>query len=53
MQCSLKTTAKAARAALMVRRGKISTDELRGEARVMYDMLTERELEEFAGLPLG
>ena len=44
-----KVQQKAAGAALSAKRGETSKSQLKGAAREMYDSMSKRQLEEFAG----
>ncbi|GAB4360355.1 MAG: DUF3008 family protein [Kiloniellaceae bacterium] len=49
MPATSKAQQKAAGAALAAKRGEMSKSKLKGAAREMYDSMTEKELEDFAG----
>lgn len=49
MPAKSKAQQKAAGAALSAKRGDTKVAELKGASRSMYESMTEKELEEFAG----
>ncbi len=49
MPAKSKAQQKAAGAALSARRGETDKSKLKGASREMYDSMTEKELEDFAG----
>lgn len=49
MPAKSKAQQKAAGAALAAKRGQIKSSDLEGASRSMFDSMTEKELEEFAG----